>query len=422
MLESFRASNFASFKDEVYITTLCNSSRKELIKTNTFECRKNRYNKVTYIYGANGSGKTNLFLALNKLKNIIVMSTVIGTNSNKILEVPIIKRELNSPVDNFKFDSDSKFESTLFGIEIIIDEILYSYEFEILEGKIISELLTKKNKRKEVLIKRTSPNFEDITLRSELAKFKSNVSVVRENSLCLAMAALLNNKLANEIINEIMGIDIINMANMNGNTRFNEENTSEEFIQRYLEILKSIDPTLKNLIIELKENGDIPVDENDEFQSKDVIIKNIKVDVSSVHDVYKDYKKVSEVVLPFLKYESNGTVKLFGILPSIFEALDTGGVLFIDELENGLHPLVVEFIIKLFNDTSINPKNAQLICSTHNTLLLEECRRDQVWFMDKNEYGESKLLRLSDFLNIRKNDNISEKYLKGVFGSIPKFK
>ncbi|MFR1062993.1 AAA family ATPase, partial [Intestinibacter bartlettii] len=198
-------------------------------------------------------------------------------------------------------------------------------------------------------------------------------------------------------------------------------NTNEEFIQRYLDILKSVDTTVKNLIIDLKENGDIPIDEDDEFQSKDVIIKNIRVDVSSVHDVYKEHKKVSEVELPFLKYESNGTIKLFGILPSIFEALDTGGVLFIDELENGLHPLVVEFIIKLFNDTSINPKNAQLICSTHNTLLLEKCRRDQVWFMDKNEYGESKLSRLSDFLNIRKNDNISEKYLKGVFGAIPKF-
>ena len=116
MLESFRVSNFASFKDEVYITTLCNSSRKELIKTNTFECRDSRYNKVTYIYGANGSGKTNLFLALNKLRKTIVMSTVIGAKSNKILEVPIIKKELNSPIENFKFDSDSKFKPTLFGI------------------------------------------------------------------------------------------------------------------------------------------------------------------------------------------------------------------------------------------------------------------------------------------------------------------
>ncbi len=130
------------------------------------------------------------FLALNKLRKTIVMSTVIGAKSNKILEVPIIKKELNSPIENFKFDSDSKFKPTLFGIDVIIDEMLYSYEFEILDGKIISELLTKKNKRKEVLIKRTSPSFEDIILRSDLAKFKPNVNVVRENSLCLAMAAL----------------------------------------------------------------------------------------------------------------------------------------------------------------------------------------------------------------------------------------
>lgn len=422
MLESFRVSNFASFKDEVCITTLSNSSKKELIDTNTFECRGNRYNKVTYIYGANGSGKTNLLVALNRIRKTIIMSTVIGARSNKLLEVPVIRKELNTPIENFKFDTDSKSKPTLFGLDIVIDDILYSYEFEILDGKIISELLTKKNKRKEVLIKRTSPSFEDIVLRSELAKFKPNVSVVRENSLCLAMAALLNNKLANEIINEIMGIDIINMASMDGNTRFDEENTSKEFVDRYLKILKSVDPTLKNLIINLEENAEIPLDEDDEFQSKDVIVKKIRVDVSSVHDVYKKREKVSEIELPFLKYESSGTIKLFGILPSIFEALDTGGVLFIDEIENGLHPLIVEFIVNLFNDAEMNPKNAQLICSTHNTLLLEKCRRDQVWFMDKNQYGESKLLRLSDFLNIRKSDNISEKYLKGVFGAIPNLK
>ena len=86
--------------------------------------------------------------------------------------------------------------------------------------------------------------------------------------------------------------------------------------------------------------------------------------------------------------------------------------------------MIVEFIVNLFNDAETNPKNAQLICSTHNTLLLEQCRRDQVWFMDKDQYqyGKSELLRLSDFLNIRKSDNISEKYLKGVFGAIPNLK
>ena len=108
-----------------------------------------------------------------------------------------------------------------------------------------------------------------------------------------------------------------------------------------------------------------------------------------------------------------------GQLPSIFDALDRGGVLFIDEIENGLHPIIVQFIINLFNEPKTNPNNAQLICSTHNTLLLENCRRDQVWFMEKNKYGESKISRLSDYFNVRSNDKVHQKYLKGVFGAIP---
>lgn len=419
MIESFRVSNFASFKDEVLITTLANPSKKELIDKNTFKCRENIYNKVSYIFGSNGSGKTNLFVGFNKLRKIIVMSTVIGARSRKLLEVPIVKKELTSPIENFKFDKNSSSKPTEFGINIIIYDILYTYEFKMLNDKVISETLTKKKKRKEVLIKRTSPNFEDIILRSELAKFKTNIHVVRENSLCLAMAALLNNELANKIIDEIMSYEIISMASMDGNTCFNEENTSPEYIKRYLKILKTVEPTLQDISIHLEENGELPFNEDDEFQSKDVIVKNIKVDVTSIHDVFDNHKKFSQVELPFLKYESNGTIKMLGILPSIFDALDRGGVLFIDEIENGLHPIIVQFIINLFNEPETNPNNAQLICSTHNTLLLENCRRDQVWFMEKNKYGESKISRLSDYFNVRSTDKVHQKYLKGVFGGIP---
>ena len=126
MIESFRVSNFASFKDEVLITTLANSSKKELIDKNTFKCRENIYNKVSYIFGSNGSGKTNLFVGFNKLRKIIVMSTVIGVRSRKLLEVPIVKKELTSPIENFKFDKNSSSRPTEFGIDIIIDDILYT--------------------------------------------------------------------------------------------------------------------------------------------------------------------------------------------------------------------------------------------------------------------------------------------------------
>lgn len=94
-------------------------------------------------------------------------------------------------------------------------------------------------------------------------------------------------------------------------------------------------------------------------------------------------------------------------------------MLFIDEIENGLHPNLVKLLTGLFNSSKTNIRNAQLICTTHNTLLLNGVRRDQVWFTDKNEYGETKINRLSSFPNVRGNDNIAAKYLQGVFGAVP---
>ena len=120
-----------------------------------------------------------------------------------------------------------------------------------------------------------------------------------------------------------------------------------------------------------------------------------------------------------LKYESNGTIRMLRVLPAIFEALDAGSTLFIDEIENGLHPNLVKLLAGLFNSNESNPHHAQLICTTHDTLLLDGVRRDQVWFTDKNQYGETSMCRLSDYPNVRSNDNIAAKYLQGVFGAIP---
>ena len=112
-------------------------------------------------------------------------------------------------------------------------------------------------------------------------------------------------------------------------------------------------------------------------------------------------------------------MNLTELLAAIFEALDAGSTLFIDEIENGLHPNLVKLLVGLFNSEDTNPYHAQLICTTHDTLLLNEVRRDQIWFTDKNQYGETRVCRLSDYPNVRSNDNIGVKYLHGVFGAVP---
>lgn len=147
MFVSFLVGNTGPFKDITGITTVCESLKKEFLERNTFKIGNYNYNKISYIYGANGSGKTNFLSALTKMQKIIVMSTVLGSNNNKLLEVPAIKKELSSPIETFKFDVDSKSKETFFEIQILLDEILYSYSFAIQDGKIQRELLTKKKKK-----------------------------------------------------------------------------------------------------------------------------------------------------------------------------------------------------------------------------------------------------------------------------------
>lgn len=419
MFVSFSVGNTGPFKEVTGITTAAENLKKEFLAENTFEVFGRNYNKISYIYGANGSGKTNFLAALTKMQKIVIMSTVLGANNNKLLEVPAIKKELAAPIETFKFDIDCKNKPTYFEIQLYLEGILYSYSFATKDGKIQEETLTKKNKRTEVLIKRTSPNYEDILLRSGMASFKKMVSVVRDDALCLAMAAMLNNPLANMVLDEIMSYRVINMASVENAPDFDENNTNEAAIKRYLKYLKIADPTLTNLKIDLESKLDKHALNDDDLDNKEVIIKNIKVSVLSMHATYKAHKQIGEIELPFLKYESNGTIRMLRILPAVFEILDAGGVLFIDEIENGLHPNLVKLLVGLFNSEETNPKNAQLICTTHDTLLLNRVRRDQVWFTDKNQYGETKINRLSEFPNVRGNDNIGAKYLQGVFGAVP---
>ena len=98
MFVSFSVGNTGPFKEVTGITTVCESLKKEFLGKNTFEVGGHNYNKISYIYGANGSGKTNFLSALTKMQKLIIMSTVLGANNNKLLEVPAIKKELASPI------------------------------------------------------------------------------------------------------------------------------------------------------------------------------------------------------------------------------------------------------------------------------------------------------------------------------------
>ena len=125
-----------------------------------------------------------------------------------------------------------------------------------------------------------------------------------------------------------------------------------------------------------------------------------------------------------LDEESDGTKTLFQLAPYVFKAIEAGGVVLVDELESSLHPLIGLAIVKLFNCVKSNPKNAQMLFTTHDTNLLgttlgePTLRRDQIWFAEKDKEGASKLFPLTDY-KPRKAENLERGYLQGRYGAIP---
>ena len=129
ILKSISASNFGPFKEKCYFTTESNISKKELLDRNTIEMREERYNKVSYIYGTNGAGKTNLCRVISQIQKLIMLSPIIASNNPQLLELQPFKDELNSKVNYFKLAKGCNEEATEFGIELIMNGITYSYSF-----------------------------------------------------------------------------------------------------------------------------------------------------------------------------------------------------------------------------------------------------------------------------------------------------
>lgn len=423
ILKSISATNFGPFNGTIAFDMETSVPKGQIINNHTFIAGDNQqFNKVAYIYGANGSGKSNFCKIILQIQRAIMLSPIRASNNPQLIDMLPFKDELSANRNHFMFDVSSQDRATSYSVQILIDDVLYTYSFSVDENHdILAEKLLKKKRRTEVILDRTSPNYESITLKSELKSFQNNINVVKDNALCLSMASFLNNNLATLIVSTITNIQVVNMAAMRGLSNLNEDTFSTEKKEKYLSLLKSADPTLKDIQVEFNEEKveKRPLD-SDDFENRSVVLKSVRVDVKSTHNIYDNHKAVERSVLPFLQIESNGTIKLFNILPVIFDTLSTGDILIVDEIENGLHPTIVKRLIELFYDPKTNPYNAQLICTTHNILLINEAvQRDEVWLMDKNDFGESTIKHISDFTGLRNYEKLGQKMIEGAFGAMP---
>lgn len=422
ILKSLSAENFASFAERIEFSTETDSGKKEHLE-NTFTVEDMRFNKVSFLYGANGSGKTFFCKILREIQRILALSPLItATNSAQFLATPQIKG-IDAPVKPFAFDTQYQDKPTTLGIDIVLDGVSYHYELSLQGKTVVREILTKKFRRTEKLIERTSPSFKDILLRSDLKGFEPTKQTVKPEALCLPVAAMLNNPLAARLNAVICGIQVVSMAAGRLNPINPKKTFTEERIAKYIRIIQKADPTIRNISVSTSEEeiARQKID-TDDFENRAIIAKKMTVSIDTKHAVYSNGEEQdSQVPITFFAEESLGTVKLFTALPYLYDVLEMGGVLIIDELENGLHLSLAKEIISLFSSEESNPNHAQLICTSHQPLLLDgDFRRDQVWVATKDSVGKSSLHRLSELQTPRAKVNLTAQILKGAFGCNPR--
>jgi AAA15 family ATPase/GTPase len=423
MLVQFSVKNYKTFKNKATLSMVAsNYDKSDLEESNVFDVENcsHRLLKSSVIYGANASGKTKFIDALAFMRWFVVNSSTKTQEGDEI------------NVESFKLNTESENLPSEFEILFIVNESLYRYGFEVTHEKVISEWLYQKKlnlKPKEIeLFYREELNIE---FHNAFKKIKvlerEGDDIIRDNALVLSVSNQFKVKEAKEIVDFFK-----NMGFLLGNepSRYEEFSLSQiseksNLGLRIIETLKRFDIGINDLKVkEVNIDNDIKLPKDLRNKLAELAKKNNEfpfLEANVVHKKYdSDYNFVGELSFDFDAMESAGTQKLLAVLGPFYESLESGDSLFIDELDSRLHPNIVSHLIKLFNSKETNPNNAQLVFNTHNTNLLNEnlFRRDQVWFTQKNRYGEAKLFSLAD-IKVRKGENFEEKYLDGIYGGVP---
>lgn len=398
MILNLEFKNYRSFKGICSFTTEPTSSKakvENLCEVETNAEGNKKVLRVSLIFGANASGKTNIIKFLYGFRRWLL------NIDNRVGE----DIALYQP---FKFDSATADAPTEFTMEFIAQKVRYKYEVHFVRYRITSEsLLSYPNGKQTQLYERIllSDDKESDTIKfgSSLSSFKP-FNVFKNQ---LLMSKFLKDTPCEPITNAAKYL--VDMVISNG---FHEDTILGED-KEMLRWLYS-HPDYKKMLAEFLAFADTGLAD---FQLDK---RSDGVEVTSLHGLYKDGEGIGKTDLP-LKEESFGTRALFIIGCHILQALQNGSPFFIDEMDSGLHSYITRLIVDIFRNERINKNNAQLIFTTHDVNLLDQnsIRKDQIWFTEKDKYGVSEMFTLSDFEDVREDTLFAKWYMNNKFGGVP---
>ncbi|SFD21399.1 hypothetical protein SAMN05518672_1011079 [Chitinophaga sp. CF118] len=416
MLLEFSVSNYLSFKAKTTLS-LAATSIKEHVDSNIFSSERQNLLKGAVIYGANASGKSNFIKAMSTMKRMVLQS--FDQSSADELDI--------TP---FLLSTETEKAPSSFEIIFLIDNIKYRYGFEVDDHNVHAEWLFETQKQTEKPLFIREKDGIEVMVKA-YPEGKDLEERTRENALFLAVVDQFNGKIAKRIMkwfNNFITISGLSHEGYKAVTFAMLENKKTQNL--LLDFYRKLDMGFDNITIsknpfDSKElPGDLP-----EGLLKQLITDlegSFRIDIKTIHKKYDAKNKVvGNIEFDMRSQESSGTNKLFNISGPVFDVLNDGGALVVDELDASLHPLLTLAITRLFNSSEFNRNNAQLIFATHDTNLLcyGNYRRDQIYFIEKNQYGASEIYSLVEYKEegktIRKDRSFEKDYIEGRYGAIP---
>ena len=418
MLIQFNFKNFKSFRDEVSLDLSATKITEH--EEHVAEIANDKLLKVAAIYGANASGKSNVYAAFEYMSYYVEESFNFGGEEESR------RREGNvyPKVLPFLFDGNSREKETTFAVFYIDNSEntgkTYQYGFalerdEVVEEWLYSKAKTARGKYRTIFYRKRG---EELEMNGFSKSHVENIkAALNKESLIVSLGSKLRINKLKKVRDWFLNNEIIDFGDPAENffrsrvlpEGFVDSRDVQENVVRYF---ASFDETIQ----------DFQVEELSQEEGKNAG-KSYRIDA-----VHKTADSNGMASIP-LKQESSGTLKMFTLYPSLKEVLDNGAILFVDELNARLHPLLVRNIILTFLTPEINIRNAQLIFTTHDVWQFsnELLRRDEIWMVNKNREGVSELYSLAEFRDedgnkVRRDEPLAKKYLTGSYGAIPALK
>lgn len=403
MLLRFRVANYRSIRQEQELSLVATEFNEGTARVTGVRADGREINvlPVAGIYGANASGKSNVLLAMQAMREAVRSSFAEWAKDEGV------------PREPFALDPAAQEETTLFEVDLLLgrDRVRYTYGFELSDERVEAEWLhAYPHRHRQTWFDRDAgrADGEKFTFPGEGMKGSRKekdqlAEFTRPNSLLLTVAASLNNPQLSVVHRWLLHQLIIatpDLAVPGSASRVLEHGVRND-TKRLTELLKKADLGITGILVDAPEPS--------------------TVRVRLLH--HRDGG--DPVPLDLTRQESQGTLAWFRYLEPVLQALDDGSVLVIDELDASLHPTLCAELIRLFRNPRSNPHHAQLIFTTHDATLLGSAMverpldRDEVWITSKHRTGETELYCLID-AKPRKEENLERGYLRGRYGGIPR--